>query len=90
MQRTETEANTLVLAVGSLAFGISKLLEPSKRPSEKDHPETRTGTSHRSPPNDSPLEDIEGKLRKLASLRSQNLISEEEYQRKRQEILARW
>jgi Short C-terminal domain len=37
-----------------------------------------------------PLEDIEAKLRKLASLKDQNLISEEEYHRKRQDSIERW
>jgi hypothetical protein len=80
----------LMVTVGGLAFGISKLFGPSKRRSEEEHIETRTTPSHCSSRYQPPTEDIEVKLRKLASLRDQNLISEEEFQRKRQEIIGKW
>ena len=80
----------LMVTVGGLAFGISKLFGSSKRRSEEEHIETRTTPSNRSSRYQPPTEDIEVKLRKLGSLRDQNLISEEEYQRKRQEIIGKW
>jgi Short C-terminal domain len=80
----------LAMTAGGLVFGISKLIESSKQRSEEGHIERRTASSSRSSGYEAPSENIEAKLRKLASLKDQNLISEEEYQRKRQEIIARW
>jgi hypothetical protein len=80
----------LAMTAGGLVFGISKLIESSKQRSEEGHIERRTSSSSRSSGYEAPSENIEAKLRKLASLKDQNLISEEEYQRKRQEIIARW
>lgn len=76
-----------ILTVGGLAFGVSKLFGSSKRRSEEEQIETRTTPSNRSSRYEPLSEDIEVKLRKLTSLRDHNLISEEEYQRKRQEII---
>ena len=80
----------LAVTAGGLVFGISKLIESSKRRSEEDCARRRAMPSNRSSQYEHPLEDIEVKLRKLASLKDQNLISEEEYHRKRQDMIARW
>jgi hypothetical protein len=74
------------LSVGGLVFGISKLIESAGRHSRED-PKRSAKPLYSSQP---PSEDIEAKLRKLASLKDQNLISEEEHQRKRQDIIAKW
>jgi hypothetical protein len=79
-----------MVTVGGLAFGISKLFGSSKRRSQEEQIEKRTTPSNRSSRYEPRSEDIEVKLRKLALLRDQNLISEEEYHRKRQDIIARW
>jgi Short C-terminal domain len=80
----------LAVTAGGLVFGISKLIESSKRRSAEDRGETRTTSPNRPSRYESQSEDIEAKLRKLASLRDQNLITEEEYKRKRQEMIATW
>ncbi|MGA8658647.1 MAG: SHOCT domain-containing protein [Chthoniobacterales bacterium] len=74
----------LTVTVGGLVFGISKLIQSARQGSEEDRAQRR---SSRYEP---PLEDIAVKLRKLASLKDQNLISEEEYHRKRRDLIARW
>jgi hypothetical protein len=68
----------LAVTAGGLVFGISKLIESSKRRSADEHRETLTTSPSRSSRYESQSEDIEAKLRKLASLRDQNLITEEE------------
>jgi hypothetical protein len=80
----------LAVTAGGLVFGISKLIESLKRRSGEDHSETRTTSPRRSSQYETVSEDIEAKLRKLASLRGQNLITEEEYRQKRQEIISKW
>jgi hypothetical protein len=80
----------LAVTAAGLVFGISKLIESSKQHSAEDHSETRTTSPSRPSRYESRSEDIEAKLRKLASLRDQNLITEEEYKRKRQEMIATW
>jgi putative oligomerization/nucleic acid binding protein len=79
-----------MVTVGGLVFGISKLIESSRRRAEEDRREGENSSANRSSRYEPPREDIKVKLRKLASLRNQNLISEEEYQRKRQEIITGW
>lgn len=80
----------LAVTAGGLVFGISKLVETSRRRSAEEHREIQTTSPGRSSRYETLSEDIEAKLRKLASLRDQNLITEEEYRQKRQEIIARW
>jgi Short C-terminal domain len=77
----------LAVTVGGLVFGISRLIESATHRSERGHIQRPSNHSCRYEP---PPEDIEVKLRKLASLKDQNLISEEEYHRKRQDIIASW
>src|SRR6266436_5638756 len=80
----------LTVTLGGLVFGISKLVESARHRSEEECAQRRAKPSNPSSGYEPPPEDIEVKLRKLASLKDQNLISEEEYHRKRQDIIARW
>jgi Short C-terminal domain len=80
----------LAVTLGGLVFGISKLIKSGRRCSEEDCAQNRAMPSNRSSQYEPLREDIEGKLRTLASLKDQNLINEEEYHRKRQDIIARW
>jgi hypothetical protein len=78
----------LTLTAGGLAFAVSKLFESANQRSKGEREKLAKPPPACSP--QPPSEDIEVKLRKLASLKEENLISQEEYQRKREDIIAKW
>ena len=59
-------------------------------PSRRNAPATVVASDAHVNTNQEPSEGIEAKLRQLLHLKEQKLITEEEYNRKRTEVLEKW